>query len=164
MKAKIRKFQSGLANISLLIAAIMVASVAAAIFANVVGRFVLHIGLMWVELYARYMLIWSVFVAANVLIQRNELIRVDFLDSMWPKKFLQVREILYTALFLFILAIMVTQGWKQAVNYIGVVAQGLPIDKFWVYLCVPVGAVLMLIQYLANLIVSFIDWKEARKG
>jgi len=160
MKIKIRKVQSVIAKASLITSAVMLATVAAAIFANVVGRYILHIGLMWVELYARYMLIWSVFVAANVLIHRNELMRVDFLDSIWPKGFMKIREILYTFLFLIILVIMCWKGGVQAINYIGVRVQGLPVDKFWVYLCIPVGGVLMLIQYLLNLFVSIIEWKE----
>ena len=36
---------------------------------------------------------------------------------------------------------------------------GFPLDKFWIYLSVPIGAALMLIQYFLNLIVLFFEKK-----
>ena len=51
------------------------------------------------------------------------------------------------------------QGWLQAVSFWGVPLTGLPIDKFWIYLSVPVGALLMLFQYLLNLLTMALNWK-----
>lgn len=148
----IKKIQSGVAKGSLILAAVILGAVSCALFANVLCRYVFEIGMMWVEMFARYGLIWSVFLASNVLIYRNELMRVDFLDSFWPKKFVKIREILYTVIFLAMLIILVWQGWVQAESFIGVAVMGLPIDKFWIYLSIPVGAGLMLFQYLCNLL------------
>ena len=95
--------------------------------------------------------------AANVLIYNKELMRVDFLDSFWPKKMLQIRETIYAALFVVILAFVTWQGIVQAVDYIGVLVTGMPIDKFWIYLSIPVGTAMMLLQYLLNLLVDFLE-------
>ncbi len=149
---KLQQVKKFVANLSLAASAVLLSVVSLAMFVNVLDRFIFKMGLMWVETFSRYGLIWSVFLASNVLIYRNELMRVDFLDNLLPAKFKSVREKIYTLAFVLMLAILIYYGWRQAVSYIGVIALGLPIDKFWVYLCVPVGAALMLFQYLTNLI------------
>lgn len=97
-----------------------------------------------------------------MLIYRNELMRVDFLDNFWPEKMKSVREAIYNLLFIIMLTILGWQGMIQAVDYIGVSLTGIDIDKFWVYLCVPVGSALMIIQYLLNLVVIFTEKKEVK--
>ena len=37
---------------------------------------------------------------------------------------------------------------------------GLPVDKFYIYLAIPVGAALMMLQYLLNLFCAFCDKKK----
>ncbi|WP_369282559.1 TRAP transporter small permease [Oscillibacter sp. GMB15532] len=173
----IKRTQRGIARVSLAIAAAFLGTVALAIFLSVVCRHVLQIGIMWAEQYSRYGLIWGTMLAANVLVYEKGLMRVDFLDNFWPKKLLQVRETIYAGLFVIILSVVTWQGWRQAVDYIGIQVMGLPIDKFWIYLSIPVGIALMLLQYLANLLVDFMetgvrtrqesstaDFKEDQKG
>lgn len=155
---KIKKIQAVVARVSLALAAISLSTIAVSVFVSVLCRYVFKTSAMWVEQYTRYMLIWTVFLAGNVLIYKNELMRVDFADSLWPASFLKVREALYTFLFVVILLVLTWQGWVQAKSYWGVAVVGLPIDKFWVYLSVPVGSFLMLVQYLMNLLIVF--WKK----
>lgn len=159
---KIIKIQEWIAKISLAVSAVMLATVAGSILLSVADRFLFKVGMMWTEQYARYMLIWSTFLSANVLIYRNELMRVDFLDNFWPEKMKSVREAIYNLLFIIMLTILGWQGMIQAVDYIGVSLTGINIDKFWVYLCVPVGSALMMIQYLLNLVVIFTEKKEVK--
>ena len=154
---KVRKVQTVLAKTSLALAAILMATVALSIFVNVAARYIFKVGLMWVEQYARYSLIWSVFLSANVLIYDNALMRVDFMDVFWPSWIKTGREKIYALLFVLILGIVTWQGWLQARAYIGVSLMGIALDKFWVYLCVPVGTGLMLVQYFLNALIAF--WK-----
>lgn len=157
---KIKKVQNTIARISLILSAVGLSTIAVSVFASVLCRYVLKLSAMWVEQYTRYMLIWVVFMASNVLVYKNALMRVDFADKLWPKAFLKVREGLYTILFIIILCTLTWQGWVQAYSYWGVPVTGLPIDRFWVYLSVPVGSLLMLVQYLLNLVVLFMGRKH----
>jgi TRAP-type C4-dicarboxylate transport system permease small subunit len=152
----IKRFQAGVARVTLAMSAVGMSTIAISILAAVLCRYVFKISAMWVEQYTRYMLIWIVFLSGNVLVYRNELMRVDFFDNLWPTKFLKVREALYTVLFVIILLVLTWQGWIQAKSFWGVAVIGLPVDKFWVYFSVPVGAALMLIQYLLNLVCIFL--------
>lgn len=155
----INNIQKWIARASLAVAAVGMATIAVSVTVSVICRYILQTSAMWVEQYTRYMLIWVVFVAANVLIYRNELMRVDFLDHLWPKKAMKVREGFYSALFVVILGTLCFEGWRQAYSYWGVQVVGLPVDKFWIYLSVPVGSLLMLIQYLLNLVKAFFKEK-----
>ena len=159
-----RKLQHIIASCSLWLASILMIAVAAALFINVLDRFIFKIGLMWVEVFARYGLIWSVFLAANVLIYNDDLMRVDFLDNFIPEGLKKIREKVYTVVFLIMLALLVFFGMQQAIAYVNVSVQGLPIDKFWIYLCIPVGALLMLFQYVLNLFIPEDKRKELDGG
>lgn len=152
----INKIQAAIARVSLLLAGIGLATIVMAVIYAVLCRFVIKANSIWVEQYSRYMLIWVAMLAANVLISRNELMRVDFLDHMWPSRAMKVREGIYSVLFVVILGVLCRQGWLQARNYWGVQVVGLPVDRFWVYVCIPVGSFLMLLQYLLNLLKTFL--------
>ena len=71
-----------------------------------------------------------------------------------------MREIIYTVLFVVILSVLCWQGWLQAQEFVGVTLMGLPVDKFCIYLAIPVGAALMMLQYLLNLFCAFHDKKK----
>ena len=156
--------QRGIARVSLSLSSILLFAVTVALFINVMDRFVFKIGMMWVEVFARYGLIWSVFLAANVLIFEDSLMRVDFLDNFLPAGFKKIREKLYTVIFLVMLGLLIYFGMQQAVAYIGVGVQGLPVDRFWIYLSIPVGASLMLLQYVLNLFIPAEKRKELDGG
>ena len=59
-----------------------------------------------------------------------------------------------------ILSVLCWQGWLQAQEFVGVTLMGLPVDKFYIYLAIPVGAALMMLQYLLNLFCAFHDKKK----
>lgn len=159
---RIRKIQEIIAKVSLAGAAILLATVCIAIFVNVLCRYIFKVGLMWVEQYARYAIIWSAFLSSNVLIYTKSLMRVDFLDGFLPEGFKQVREMIYTGLFVVILSVLCWQGLLQAEDFVGVTLMGLPVDKFYIYLAIPVGAGLMMLQYLLNLLCAF--WSKRKGG
>ena len=51
-------------------------------------------------------------------------------------------------------------GLAAAQEFVGVTLMGLPVDKFYIYLAIPVGAALMMLQYLLNLFCAFCDKKK----
>lgn len=87
-------------------------------------------------------------------------IKADTNICYLPEGFKKVREIIYTALFVVILSVLCWQGWLQAQEFVGVTLMGLPVDKFYIYLAIPVGAALMMLQYLLNLFCAFCDKKK----
>ena len=160
---KIKKLKKMVADITLSLASILLAAVCFSLFFNVLDRFLFKFGLMWVEMFARYGLIWCVFLSANVLIYNDELMRVDFLDNFLPERFKNARSKFYTVAFIIMLLLLMVFGMQQALAYWGVATLGLPVDKFWVYLCIPVGSALMLFQYVTNLFLLYHEGKNSEE-
>ena len=144
-----------IAKISEAIAALLMGSVAIVLFTQVFMRFVLHKGIIWADQYTRYFTIWAVMLAANALVRDDELIKVDFFDSMWPKAMIKVRERIYQVFFFVLLIVLLYFGTTQALEGRGVRLLGLPFDWFVPYMAIPVGSALMLFQYIVQFIKTF---------
>ena len=149
------KISELVAYITEILAALILGSVAIVVFIQVMLRLVFNTGISWSDQFARFSVIWAVMLIANVLIRDNELIKVDFLDALWSKRFIKIRDALYQVILLFILLLLITKGLENAVDGIKSTIPGLKISWFWAYLSVPVGACLMLYQYFCALLLNF---------
>lgn len=131
------------------------ASMVIVVFSQVVLRFVFNSGIAWGDIYSRFSIIWSVMLYSNVLIKNNALIKVDFLDNLWPKKFINFRDSSYQIILLTILILLIIYGWTNAVHGLKSTIPGVKIKWFWAYLSVPIGALLMLYQYFIVFLLHF---------
>jgi len=150
---KIKKISLGISSVFLLI-------IAFTLISQVILRFLFSAALPWAEEVARYSTIWLVMMAANVLIMDDELIKIDFFDKLWPKKLITYRNTGYRILFIFLFLVFIKEGWLQALSGMsqrlnGLFAVGIDVRFFWVYLSIPVGVILMLIQLLIIVLKDF---------
>lgn len=127
---------------------------------QVVLRFVFTIGVTWIEETSKFCMIWVTMLLGNVLIKDRELIRVDFFDSFWPKRWLFYREIFYELCLLFLLWVLIKEGINQAVHGLGQTTTALRISWFWPYLSIPIGAGFMLCQVLVNILKQVLKGEE----
>lgn len=121
------------------------------LISQVVLRSGFMVGLPWAEEVAKYLTIWAVMLGAPIMIRRGNLIRVDFLDSLWNPKLARFKDFCFHVLVCFILALLVYQGWALAQHGKRSMALSLPITLFWAYLAIPVGAGLMFFYYLVKI-------------
>ncbi|MCI8423774.1 MAG: TRAP transporter small permease [Lawsonibacter sp.] len=152
---KLDRISAAVSKITDFLGALTMSSVACVIFAQVIMRYVFSKGIIWADQYARYFTIWTVMLVANSLVRDDELIKVDFFDSMWPKGMIRVRERLYQMLFFVLMLILLVYGSIQAYKGRNVALLGLPFSWFVPYLSIPVGAALMLFQYIVAFLKSF---------
>lgn len=150
------------AYISEILAALILGSMALVVFIQVVLRFIFNTGIYWSDQYARFSIIWAVMLIANVLIKEDDLIKVDFLDALWPRRFIKIRDAIYQAILLFILLLLMFKGWENAVDGIKSTIPGLKLPWFWAYLSIPIGASLMLYQYTYRLLLIFSKGEECK--
>jgi len=115
---------------------------------QVILRFFFRSSLPWGEELARYMMIWVVMLATGILVRNKELITVDFLDSLWPKKVIFYRDLIYRILLIFICYFFIKHGWIQAWDSRNTVITSMNLSWFWPYFAIPVGFTLMLIQVI----------------
>jgi len=97
-------------------------------------------------------MIWIVMLSGSLLVRDDQLVRVDFLDHLWPQAWLVWRNAVFRLLLAVMLGVLVWQGWDEATFGLRRTTTALQISWFWPYLAIPVGGGLMLIQMLARLV------------
>jgi TRAP-type C4-dicarboxylate transport system permease small subunit len=127
---------------------------ACTLFLQVVLRYCFNSGITASDEIARYATIWAVCLAGNVLIKEGALIKVDFLDHLWPKRFIKIRDALYQVLIIVLLVVLVVEGWKLALEGLNSRITSLDLAWFYPYLAVPVGTFLMLFQSVYKIMAS----------
>jgi TRAP-type C4-dicarboxylate transport system permease small subunit len=134
------------------VARLMLVAVVTMLVVQVFLRFCFSYSLPWPEEASRYLMIWIVMLAGSLLVRDDQLVRVDFLDDLWPQSWLVWRNALFRLLLVVMLCVLVWQGWDQAAFGLRRTTTALQISWFWPYLAIPVGGGLMLIQMLARLL------------
>lgn len=134
------------------VARLMLVAVVVMLVLQVFLRFGFSYSLPWPEEAARYLMIWIVMLAGSLLVRDDQLVRVDFLDHFWPESWLVWRNAVFRLLLAVMLAVLVWQGWDQAIFAYNRTTTALQISWFWPYLAIPAGGALMLMQMLARVV------------
>ena len=141
-----------MAKISLWLACFFLLLMTLVLICQVVLRYVFNSGITSADEIAKYSIIWAVCLAGNALIREGALIKVDFLDAYWPKKFIKLRDKFYQLFIIVLLLLLLKEGWLQAVSGWNLRLTSLDLPWFYPYLSVPVGALLMLFQSVYQLV------------
>ncbi|WP_159587688.1 TRAP transporter small permease [Chelativorans xinjiangense] len=141
-------------------ARILLIAVVLFLVAQVTLRFGFNYSLPWPEEASRYLMIWIVMLTASQLVRYNELVRVDFLDKLWPKKLLVWRNALFRVVMIAMFSLMAYHGWLQADFAWRRTTAALQISWFWPYLSIPVGCALVVFQLVAVTIREFLTGAE----
>jgi len=126
--------------------------IAITMLTQVILRFCFKLCLPWAEELARYGIIWVVMLTGGILIEDDELIKVNFFDKYWPENIRKYRDLMYQFLILIILAVILREGWYQAISGLKTRTTSLEIKWFWPYLSIPVGAILMIFYSIVSII------------
>lgn len=136
---------------------------------QVILRYFFYSALPWGEEIIRYLIIWVVMLTGSILVKQDDLVKVDFLDKLWPKIFIIYRDLIYRLLFLAAFIFIIKEGWIQALvgskrMMIGLTASGYNASYFLPYLSIPVGFALMFIQLFIFILSSFSIIQKKNKG
>lgn len=127
---------------------LLVALVFLVVFTGVALRFLFSTSLYWSLEASIFGMIWAVMLASSLLVRDRELISVDFFDNLWPERARYWRDAIFQVLLSLVLVVLLVTGYNLAVGNMQRVTPALQISWFWVYLSIPVGAALMLLQML----------------
>lgn len=137
--------ETGTGFICVLTLAFMVIVVAT----GVLFRYVFNNPVQWGEELARFLMLWTGFIAMNIAMRRNQHVQIDIVVKRFP---VWIQVILaYCIYFLvgYFLVILTTKGYGMAVST-RMTAASLPVSMSWIYASVPVGALLTMIQLTIN--------------
>src|SRR5690625_3729423 len=139
----LNKTTEGIIGIALMIVTFL-------LFINIILRFFFSSGITWAEEFIRYSIIWITFIGASVCFQRGSHIAVDLLIDFVPKKMKKLLATIIHLLSIVFMIFIIIYGIELVVfsKETGHLAAALQIEMYWIYLAMPVGAALSLVQII----------------
>lgn len=146
------------------LSALLMAAMCIVVFCGVFSRYVLGDPWQWTEETARLIFIWVVFTAASVAVRRGIHFRFTLLlDSSGPK-IKALLEALANAWVIFFAGILLIKGASFALMNMKQLTPSLVIPWGWVYIAVPISAVLMILYSLEHLRVALQSMREESRA
>lgn len=142
-----RKIVEGVAGAALLLMAVIVV-------VQVFCRFVLNDSLSWSEEAARYLQVWITFVGSAVALRRGAHIGVDFVTSFFKGKGKWLSDLFIHLVVAVFCVIVIVAGFQVVMNQMryGQTSPALHLAMWKVYLALPIGGILMLIEDVAKIV------------
>ena len=122
--------------------------------AGVVSRYIFNSPIFWTDEVARMLLIWSIFIGAALGFRKDAStshISMDYFVSLLPpkpKKTVERFSLLLNALFGFLMLIIGTAFFIQTITFR---TAALEISKGFIYVCLPVFAVMTIVFVIHNI-------------
>ena len=159
------KFMDVLEKILRWILGISMAVMVAVIFYQVILRYVFHNSNIWSEELARYLMCYAVLFGAAIAVRKGSHLQVDFLINMLPERARCIAVTLCTLagdaflVFFFIYGISLCSGTVNSIS------SGTKIPMAYVYACLPIGAVLMILASVEVILKELVKYNEfGKKG
>jgi TRAP-type C4-dicarboxylate transport system permease small subunit len=127
-----------------------------AVLINIFYRYVLSLPIREADEISRLLLIYMGFLGAVYAYRRNIHISVKMIPETILKKGL-ILKLTFLILFFILHIILIKFGWEYALNMKEAISPGLEISMMWMYLSVPLSALLMFLQVVENIIEILID-------
>lgn len=150
------------------VAGVSMAVILVIMIVQVAARYLFSGSIIWAEEACRYLLLWQTFLLLGVAYQRGEFVMLDLLPYMLSSRARLVLKYATAIPVLIFLAVIVVKGFDYASRF---ERQKIPALDFiwssltganagvsvkWVYICVPIGAALLALHVIADLVVSTI--------
>ena len=130
------------------------------IILEVIFRYVLTSSPFWTEELARYAMFYMVLVGSAAAIREGKHPSLTFVIQKFSAGFRRKWKLLLDGLVFLVLVVIFWQGCVMAVEeWIGK-TPALRISFFWVYLALPIGALLMMVEIIAK----YVSGKKATDG
>lgn len=132
------------------VTAVLLLAMFIVIIMEVIFRYAFKSAPFWTEELARYIMFYMVLIGSSAAIRQKKHPALEFVIQNFNRRFRKCWDLLIDILIFFILIVILRQGYKMAVYEIIARTPALRISFFWVYLALPIGAVLMMVQIIAK--------------
>jgi len=143
------------------VAALCMGGLLATLFLQVFTRYVLNDPLSWTEEVARYLYVYIVFLGASAAISDRSHVGIDYFAKALPVRTQWLLSVAVNLLILAALALLVYWGWRAAMRQWNLPLMVLDIPYTWVYVIIPITAVLMSLRML---VLMREDYRAMRAG
>ena len=119
--------------------------------ASVLSRYVANVSFAWIEEGAVFIMVWVVVAGASLAIEARHMIAVEALASRFSGVPLKILKTLVGLISMAFIAILIWAGWNMTEVAAMQYSPTLPwLSMFWVYVAIPVGGGLMLLNFFGN--------------
>lgn len=145
------KFWKAIVNLDLLIAGIALVTLVAITFMGVIARYFLNDPFQWLEEVQCWLFMWITFFGGSAAFRKKSHVEIEMLVEKFPQSVQKIIGILVYAVVVFVLCDLFLKGNQLVSQYIQTnsVTSVLHISSPFIYLAVPVGCVLMVLNYSA---------------
>lgn len=140
-------------RLSDLLLAISLALMGIVVVMEVIFRYVIKAPLAWNEELARYLMIWLTFIGGNVGIRRGTHVGAEGLKAFVSPRARKWVVLASNSIIMIFLVLLLKYGWLHALSVWPQLSAMMRISMFWVYIAIPLGALLMIVQ-LANVMLQ----------
>ncbi len=122
-------------------------------FIQVVFRYILNSPLTWSEAICRYMYVWMVFVGSAVVINTEGHLTLTFFVDRMPQRMQRPLKVVANLIVVFILIlIFINEGAYLTKVTSRQISATVGNKMSWIYVAIPVGGVLMVLNTLRQLV------------
>ncbi len=119
--------------------------------ASVLSRYVANVSFAWIEEGAVFIMVWVVVFGASLAIEARHMIAVEALASRFFGVPLKILKTLVGLISMAFISVLIWAGWNMTEIAEMQFSPTLPwLSMFWVYVAIPVGGGLMLLNFLGN--------------
>ncbi|WP_313894001.1 TRAP transporter small permease [Psychrobacillus sp.] len=139
---------------------LLLAVMTAIIFWQVFSRFVVGSSLSWSEELSRFLMIFMILIGSSIALRNNELIAIEILLEKVENLSKKVVVITIHIISIVFFIILIKYGYSMAQSFSNQTAPGLGISMKYIYLALPLGGVLLLLNSLACIVEEIIGKEE----
>ena len=147
----LKKFYAGFCRLEELIALLLLAGITILVFVSALMRYI-KMPLNWAQDVALVAFAWMIFTGSDVAIRGSGLIGIDIIAKHFPAGVRKSLVIVFKVIIMAFLCVLVVNGYTMTLTSWARQITTLHISYGWVYLSVPVGALLMLISTAIKLV------------
>jgi len=118
------------------------------ILMQILYRYVLIRPIPWAEEAARFLFVWATFLGANVAVRTNQHTNVSFLIDRVPEKYRKIMLLASYALSMAFMIYILIYGLRISFLVTRQTSPALQLSMFYPYIVLPVGALIMLLNFL----------------
>lgn len=142
---------------------ILVSCLTCIVASSVFFRYVIGYSIFFASELARYLLVWIVFLASSLAIRNGSHIGVEFFKRIVPQKIRTIMIFMsFSLMFFFLLTIGVVSTFYLIPPLWTQVTAAMGVRLFWIFLCIPIGAVLMLLQLVDSMVSNMKYFREEK--
>jgi len=140
------------ASLQTTICSFLLAFMCLMVVVQVVLRYVFNFSFVWSEELIRYLMIWMVMIGSALVQDKNEHVRIDFFPMLAGPRGRRAMETIFRLCTLVFLAIIAIKGVEMVYFNRLFESSGLRISMLWASLAIPLGALLMGVYTIRDLI------------